>query len=69
MQRVLLLTVALTAALTVPASAQNDRKAKVENDRARFREATAWVYNDLTQATQFAKAANKPLLVVLRCVP
>jgi hypothetical protein len=51
-----------------PIAAQ-DRKTKVLNDRDTFANNEVWLYNDLTEALAEAKAKNKPLLVVFRCVP
>jgi hypothetical protein len=53
---------------TAPLSAQ-DRKALVRQDREKFQTSTDWVYNDLEKAQAAAKAANKPLFVVFRCIP
>jgi hypothetical protein len=69
MSQRMLFVATILSMMSVSAWAQVDRKAKVEKDLTRFRESTTWVYNDLTQATTAAKAANKPLLVVLRCIP
>src|SRR5262245_6723799 len=55
--------------VTSPAPAWQDRDAKVRNDRKAFEGKDAWIYNDLDSGTRAAKAANKPLMVVFRCIP
>lgn len=59
--------------LTVAAAAAHaqgiDRKAKVLNDRDQFAKSLDWVYNDLDAGIRAAKAAQKPLLVIYRCIP
>ena len=54
--------------LTSFASAQ-DRDAKVRNDRKAFGVSKDWIYNDLGEGVRAARAGNKPLLVVFRCIP
>lgn len=56
----------LAAALT--ASAQ-DRETKVRGDRERVEADERWIYNDLPRAIATAREEDKPLLVVLRCIP
>lgn len=51
------------------ASAQNKREIAVRSDREKFAENESWIYNDLEKARQAARAENKPLMVVIRCVP
>jgi predicted alpha/beta hydrolase len=60
--------VVLVFAAAVGASGQ-DRKDKVANDRKQFENSTDWVYNDLPAAMAAAEKAEKPLLVVVRCIP
>lgn len=62
----LVLGLVFVAAARLPAQ---DRDTKVRNDRKTFAESTAWIYNDLNAGIRAAKAANKPLFVVLRCIP
>lgn len=49
--------------------AAQDRDTKVRNDRANFAETDTWTYNDFETAKAEARRDNKPLLVVLRCIP
>ncbi len=46
-----------------------DRDTKVRNDRKLFESSKEWIYNNLEQGIQAAKAASKPILVVFRCIP
>jgi hypothetical protein len=46
-----------------------DRATKVRSDRERFRASTEWIYNDLDSGIRAAREANRPLLVVFRCIP
>jgi hypothetical protein len=64
----LLVALGLGILATVRLPAQ-DRDTKVRNDRKAFQESTAWIYNNLTEGIQAARAADKPLFVVLRCIP
>jgi len=50
------------------ASAQ-DRETKVRGDRERVEADERWIYNDLPRAMDVALDEDKPLLVVLRCIP
>src|SRR4051794_23453807 len=54
--------------LSSPLLAQ-DRDTKVRNDRKAFGVSKDWIYNDLGEGVRAAKGANKPLLVVFRCIP
>ena len=51
------------------ASAAEDRKARVLNDRVEVKDAGKWIYNDLPTAIAEATTTGKPMLVVFRCVP
>lgn len=42
---------------------------KVADDLKKFEESEYWIYNNLPKALERAKAEEKPLLVVIRCVP
>src|SRR5690349_10089446 len=46
-----------------------DRDTKVRNDRKTFEASHDWIYNNLDEGIRAAKAADKPLFVVLRCIP
>ncbi len=52
-----------------PAETVKDREQAVRNDRAAMEKDVRWIYNDFQKGFSEAKAAGKPLLVVLRCVP
>jgi hypothetical protein len=55
--------------LLAPAAIAQDRDTKVRNDRKAFGAAKDWVYNDLNEGVRVARATNRPLLVVFRCIP
>ena len=50
-------------------SLAQDRDAKVRHDRETFRASQDWIYNDLDEGVRAAKASDKPLMVVFRCIP
>lgn len=56
----------LATAHTSPAQ---DRETKVRGDRERVEADERWIYNDLPRAMEAALDEDKPLLVVLRCIP
>jgi len=64
----ILLAIGLWITVSAPLLAQ-DRDTKVRNDRKAFQASTDWIYNDLAEGIRAAKAADKPLFVVLRCIP
>jgi hypothetical protein len=49
--------------------AAQSRDQKVRGDKTKFEAAGFWIYNDLAQGQAEAKKTNRPLLVVLRCIP
>jgi hypothetical protein len=51
------------------AQAKPSREAKVRDDKSRVEKEGFWIYNNLPAAFQQAEAQQKPLLVVLRCLP
>ncbi len=63
------LLVLLALAGGYPSYGQQDRDTKVRNDKKAFQGKDDWIYNDLETAIRVAKAANKPLMVVFRCIP
>ena len=66
------LTSYLTAALVVvvfSASAAEDRRERVLNDRKEVEAAGQWIYNDLPKGFAEAARTRKPMLVVFRCIP
>lgn len=66
----MLRTVLVALVLTTPLAAQNPtREQKVRDDKKKVEAEGYWIYNDLATATAEAKKANKPLVVVLRCIP
>jgi serine protease Do len=56
----------MTSVRAVP---PNEREAKVRGDKAKLENDTNWIYNDWDKAVAEAKKMNKPLMVILRCIP
>lgn len=54
--------------LLVPVGPQ-DRDTLVRNDREQYGAGDDWIYNDLERGLAEAKSADKPLMVVFRCIP
>lgn len=46
-----------------------DRRAAVLDDRDAMEKNSRWVYNDYEKGFRLAKELNKPVLIILRCVP
>jgi len=46
-----------------------DREGAVRADKTTMKDDARWIYNDIERGFSEAKKSNKPLLVVLRCVP
>lgn len=71
MQRLLLTftLILVTAATSVAAQEKKTRDQKVREDREKVTSEGFWIYNDLPRAFEVAKKNDKPLLVVLRCIP
>ena len=60
----------IVLALATGGSAQNPtREQKVRGDKAKVEAEGFWIYNDLPRAFAEAKASERPLVVVLRCIP
>lgn len=51
------------------AQVQNERREKLERDRAAYATQSGWIYDELGQGFEVAAAERKPLLVALRCIP
>jgi hypothetical protein len=68
MNRTLLIAAAAWLA-TIGTLAAQTREQKVRGDKAKVEAAGFWIYNDLPRAFAEAKQSQKPLLVVLRCIP
>jgi serine protease Do len=66
--RRMLLVIGLLVAASESLPAQ-DRDTKVRNDQKAFQGSQDWIYNNLNDGIRAAKAADKPLFVVLRCIP
>jgi serine protease Do len=47
----------------------NQREAKVRGDKAKLENDANWIYNDWDKGVAEARKTNKPLMVILRCVP
>jgi hypothetical protein len=67
MRFTLLVTTILIA--SGPLRAQQDRDTKVRKDRQTYQSSKDWIYDDLGEGMRVAKAAGKPLFVVIRCIP
>lgn len=65
--RNLLIIVALFTATSV--LAKPTRNEQVHADKKALGEDEVWIYNDLERGRAEARAQNKPLLVVYRCIP
>lgn len=48
---------------------KNERKEKLERDRAEYATQSGWIYDELDTGFAAAAAERKPLLVSLRCIP
>ncbi len=55
--------------LTATAAAQNRRDEAVRKDKEKIEADESWIYNDLNDGRAQAKAENKPLMVLIRCIP
>ncbi|MGE3821213.1 MAG: thioredoxin family protein, partial [Isosphaeraceae bacterium] len=64
-----LTTLALMLAPEIASAQGHDRNAMVRDDRDAFQKSKDWVYNDLAAGIKLARAENKPLLIVFRCIP
>lgn len=51
------------------ADTKKTRDEMVLEDRDELLKNDTWIYNDLDKAKAAAKAANKPLMIVFRCIP
>ena len=70
--KALRLVLPLAAALLAAASfaeTVKDREGAVRSDRAAMEKDARWIYNDFQRGFAEARRTEKPLLVVLRCVP
>lgn len=65
----LLVLIAVSGSFWLSAASAQDRETKVKADRVKIAEIGGWIYNDLSAATEIARAKNKPILVVFRCIP
>jgi serine protease Do len=59
----------LTMGALLYADTVKDREGAVRADRSKMQNDGRWIYNDVERGFAEAKKSNKPLLVVLRCVP
>jgi hypothetical protein len=64
-----LLFLAPLTGFTAPQGTVPDREGAVRQDKAAHENDARWIYNDYERGFAEAKKQNKPLLVVLRCVP
>ena len=68
MRRTLILSCGFVLFLSYFTHAQT-RLEKVLGDREKFIEDGSWIYQDLPAAMKAAEAEDKPLMVILRCIP
>ena len=61
--------IVLSLLIVLSASAAEDRRERVLNDRKEVQAIGKWIYNDLAQGFTEAARTRKPMLVVFRCVP
>lgn len=61
--------VVLSLAVGLIWGAPQDRDTKVRNDKQEVVDAGFWIYDDLDRGIALAKRTQKPLLVVIRCIP
>jgi hypothetical protein len=61
----------LTTVMALSSSAETvkDREGAVRGDKKRMEADKRWIYNDVDAGFAAAKAEDRPLMVVLRCVP
>ena len=59
----------LLTAVSLRVAAQQTRDEKVREDRRLLAEDQSWYYDDLQAGIAEAAKLNKPLMVVLRCIP
>jgi serine protease Do len=65
----LILCGVFVAGLLSPALGQEDRRAKVLNDKKLVEASGFWIYNDLPRALRDAQRTKRPVLAVFRCIP
>ena len=65
----LTLAVVLLTSVSVAAQQNKTRDQMVREDREKVTTKGFWIYNDFEAATEKAKQSEKPILVVLRCIP
>ncbi len=61
--------VVLSFSIGLAWGAPQDRDTKVRNDKQEVVDAGFWIYDDLDRGIALAKRTQKPLLVVIRCIP
>ena len=59
----------VAAAISAQSLFAQTRDEKVRTDRASVLDGGYWVYNDLAKGQELARRHDKPLMVVLRCIP
>ena len=69
MKKLLCLLTLLVIPISVDSVYSQTRDEKVINDRENIQGDTGWFYDDLERGIEAAHKANKPLMVVLRCIP
>jgi len=59
----------ITAFLHPLVNPAQDRDTLIRRDSATFQDSESWLYNDLEKAFTAAREAERPLMVVVRCIP
>jgi hypothetical protein len=67
--RTAFLVVAILCSLASVGLAQNKREQAVREDRKNLKADESWIYDDLEEAMAEAKAKQKPIMVLIRCLP
>jgi serine protease Do len=69
MTRHIAILIGLLSFTAMFATAAEDRRQRVLNDRAEVQSIGNWIYNDLAKGIEEATRTRKPMLVVFRCIP
>ena len=67
--RVALVFLLMLSFVSAPAVAQNQRERAVRDDKQNLASDQSWIYDDLDTAFAAAKEADKPIMVLIRCLP
>ncbi len=67
--RITVALVCLTSFAGFAAEQKKTRDEQVIDDRKELQDSDTWIYNNLGDAKEAAKAAGKPMMIVFRCIP